>query len=98
MIQGIISLSKKIEEEERELQKTVNSPLEITRLEMESDNNAIKQQIKIEKETLKRELTNPKSIGEAMSELETTVAHKLNFGGAAVITGKEAAALLRGLL
>ena len=97
LIQGIISLSKKIEEEEKELQKTTDSPLEVTRLEMESDNNAIRQQIKIEKETLKRELTNPKSIGDLMSEFETSIAHKLNFGGSAVITGKEAAELLRKL-
>ena len=98
LIQGIVSLSQKIEEHEKELQKPMNSPLEITRIELESVNNSIKQQIKIEKETLKRESTKPASLNEAIADFETTVAHKLNFGGAAAITGKEAAVLLRNLL
>ena len=98
LIQGIISLSKRIEEKEKETKKNKSSPLETARIELQAANEQIKQQIAIEIESLKRESTTGNALSDSMSELETSIAHKLNFGGTAAIPGDEAAALIRALI
>lgn len=97
LIQGIISLSNKIGEDRLKLEKPKDSPLEIARLEFAADNDKIRHNIEVEAEKLKREAISGSIFDSAMSELEKSIAHRINFGGSAAITGKEAASLLRKL-